>query len=319
MSAPARVPTSRVLVLKLGALGNIILARDAFATIRAHHRGAEITLLTMPAFAGWLARAPWFDRILIDPRAPWWQLGAQWRLIRSLRAAGFARVYDLQTSGRSGRYRLFFTGCQPEWSGIAPGASHPDRDPARNFLHDMDRLAGQLRQAGLSPVAGDFDWCQAATARFALPARYALLVPGASAHRPEKRWPAGHFRALAASLLAEGIAPVLIGTAVEAEATRAIAQAVPGAFDLTGQTSLNELASLGRSAALAIGNDTGPMHLLAAVGCPALTLFSAASDPGLCAPRGPCVAVRRAPVLADLPAAEVIAAAHDLARRGASG
>jgi ADP-heptose:LPS heptosyltransferase len=309
----------RVLVLKLGALGNVVLARDAFATIRTHHAGAEITLLTMPAFASWLARAPWFDRILTDPRAPWWQLGAQWRLIRSLRAARFARVYDLQTSGRSGRYRLFFAGRQPEWSGIAPGASHPDRDPRRNLLHDMDRLAGQLRQAGLEPVAGNLDWCRAATARFALPPRYALLVPGASAHRPDKRWPVAHFRALAQALLAEGIAPVLIGTAVEAEASRAIATALPGVFNLTGQTSLDELGSLGRGAVLAVGNDTGPMHLLAAVGCPALTLFSAASDPALCAPRGRRVAVRRAPALADLPAEAVIAAARDLARGGASG
>ncbi|MDE2514624.1 MAG: glycosyltransferase family 9 protein [Rhodospirillales bacterium] len=319
MSAPSRESRPRVLVLKLGALGNIILARDAFATIRAHHADAEITLLTMPAFAGWLGHAPWFDRILIDPRAPWWRLGAQARLIRTLRAAGFARVYDLQTSGRSGRYRLFFTGRQPEWSGIAPGASHPDRDPARNLLHDMDRLEGQLRQAGLAPVAGDFDWCRAATGRFGLPARYALLVPGASAHRPEKRWPVAHFRALATALLAEGIAPVMIGTAVEAEATRAIAANMQGAFDLAGRTSLDELASLGRAAALAIGNDTGPMHLLAAVGCPALTLFSAASDPALCAPRGARVAVRRAPALADLPAGAVIEAARDLARGSASG
>ena len=51
------------------------------------------------------------------------------------------------------------------------------------------------------------------------------------------------------------------------------------ARDLTGQTSFGDLADLGRAAVMAIGNDTGPMHLLAAAGCPSLVLFSRDSDP----------------------------------------
>ena len=58
------------------------------------------------------------------------------------------------------------------------------------------------------------------------------------------------------------------------------------------------------TARYAIGNDTGPMHLIAAAGIPAVVLFSAASDPALCAPRGPTggatVTVLRAPALGDL-------------------
>jgi len=55
-----------------------------------------------------------------------------------------------------------------------------------------------------------------------------------------------------------------------------------------------------------VGNDTGPMHLLAAAGCPAVVLFSRASDPALCAPRGPCVRVLRRPDLADLDVTAVL-------------
>ncbi|MBI3512978.1 MAG: hypothetical protein HY060_02790, partial [Proteobacteria bacterium] len=75
----------------------------------------------------------------------------------------------------------------------------------------------------------------------------------------------------------------------------------PEARDLAGETGLEDLVALGRGAALALGNDTGPMHLLAVAGAPALVLFSGASDPALCAPRGPRVAVLREPDLADLP------------------
>ena len=64
--------------------------------------------------------------------------------------------------------------------------------------------------------------------------------------------------------------------------------------------------------ALAVGNDTGPLHLAAAAGAPAIVLFSRASDPALSAPRGR-VAILRAENLADLPVAQVAQAANSLA------
>ncbi|MEJ0067903.1 MAG: glycosyltransferase family 9 protein [Pseudomonadota bacterium] len=89
--------------------------------------------------------------------------------------------------------------------------------------------------------------------------------------------------------------------------SRSIRNAAPGTIDLTGQTRLGELTALARRAALAIGNDTGPMHLMAAVGCRAVVLFSDASDPALCAPRGIRVTALRRPNLADLPPEDVFA------------
>src|SRR3546814_5446412 len=75
--------------------------------------------------------------------------------------------------------------------------------------------------------------------------------------------------------------------------------------DLCGQTSLEALAELGRRATLAVGNDTGPIHLIAAAGCPALVLYSRESDPAKIAPRGPAVRTLRRGSLADLSVEEV--------------
>ena len=69
---------------------------------------------------------------------------------------------------------------------------------------------------------------------------------------------------------------------------------------------------LGAKAALAVGNDTGPLHLAAAAGAPTIVLFSKASDPTLSAPRGR-VAILQAENLADLPVAQVAQAANSLA------
>ncbi|HVB68636.1 MAG TPA: glycosyltransferase family 9 protein [Acetobacteraceae bacterium] len=304
------IASDSILVIKLGALGNVVLSLGPMAAIRHHHPEAAITLLTTDPYARWLAGAPWFDRIWSDGRPAWWDAPALLRLRRRLISGGFRRVYDLQTSGRSSRYfHLFPRAGRPEWSGIAAGCSHPDRQPHREAMHDIDRQIGQLRQAGITTVApGDLSWSRADLSDFGLPARFALLVPGSSGHRPGKRWPAAQYGRLAAALAARGITPVVLGTAAERPLAAQIVGA-SGALDLTGRTGFAELASLGRAAEVAVGNDTGPMHLLAAAGCRAVVLFSRESDPALCAPRGSMVTVLQRPDLAALPGEDVLAAA----------
>lgn len=294
-----------VLVVKLGAFGNIILSLAAFAAIRLHHATARISVLTSAAYADWLGTFPYFDQVLIDPRPAWWDLAGIGRLRRMLTAAQFSRVYDLQTSSRSSRYfHLFPAKHRPEWSGIAFGCTLPDRDPRRNLLHDTERQQGQLRQAGITvfPPA-DLSWCRGDIGRFDLPAVIALLVPGSSPHRLAKRWPAERYEALGQRLKHAGTTPVVIGSASE----KPLADAIPSAIDLTGQTSFGDLADLARAARLTVGNDTGPMHLIATAGCPAVTLFSADSNPAQCAPAGRWTRTLQCPDLNDLPVDAVLA------------
>lgn len=301
----------RILVIKLAALGDFVQAFGPFAAIRAHHPDARVTLLTTPPFAALARRAPWFDEIWEDGRPAWTDLPAVARLAWRLRRARFSRVYDLQTSGRSSRYRLF-TGSGPEWSGIAPGASHRHANPARDAMHTLERQREQLALAGIThfpPPA--LDWLDGDLSGFGLPPRFVLLIPGASPGRPGKRWPAGRFAELAASM---GRPVAVLGGPAEAPLAAAIlAAAAPGSVDLTGRTSLAQIGALARAAEAAVGNDTGPTHLVAAAGCPTLSLFGAESDPALCAPRGPATAFLRHAPLAELPVAAVRAALAELA------
>ncbi len=286
----------RVLVIKLGAFGDFVLALPAMAAIRAREAGARITLLTTAPYAEFARASGYVDEIVLDERPAPFDLPGLWRLRRRL--AGFDMVYDLQTSSRTRRY--FQLAGRPPWSGIAPGCAYPHADPARNRQHTRERLAGQLAAAGIAALPDpDLSWARADVARFALPARFTLLVPGAAAGRPEKRWPAARFAALAAAL---PMPAVIVGTAGNG-------QGIAG-LDLTGRTSLRELAAVTARAAAAIGNDTGPMHLAAALNVPSTVLFSAASDPALTAPRYPgggWPQILRADRLADLPVAQVLA------------
>lgn len=300
-----------VLVIRLGALGDMVLSSGAFRAIRDHHPGDRIVLLTTAPYEE-LARAMGcFDEIWLDERPAWWQVGAIRRLAARLNAPGFDRVYDLQTSDRSSGYFRLFRRPKPAWSGIARGCSHPHANPQRDRLHTVERQADQLHAAGIAEVPPpDLSAVEADVSRFHLPPSYALLVPGSAPHRPEKRWPAPRYADLAGRLRGQGATPVLIGGPAEAGLARQIVGHQRGIIDLVGQTSFVEIAVLGRGARVAVGNDTGPMHLIATAGCPSIVLFSHASDPALTAPRGRKVQAIRRHDLADLIVDEVAHAAR---------
>ncbi|HQT38400.1 MAG TPA: glycosyltransferase family 9 protein [Acidocella sp.] len=295
----------KILVIKHSALGDIILAAAAFAAIRAAHAADEVTLMTTPPFAGFLSASPWFDKVITDARPDFWNILGVMTLRRQLR--GFDMVYDLQTSSRSSRY--FELAGKPRWSGIASGCAFPDADPQRNFIHTRERLAGQLAAAGIDKLSPpDLSWAKADISRFMLPPRFTLLVPGAAPHRPEKRWPEAKFAALAKQLT---MPAVVVGSLFEAPLAKVIRSFAPQSIDLTGQTSLLELMSVISRASLAVGNDTGPMHMAAAMGVTSLVMFSSASNPTLTAPRYPdggWPAILQAPHLAGLSVAQVVAA-----------
>lgn len=292
--------TRRVLVIKLAALGDFALAFGPFAAIRAHHPTACITLLTTPPYAALARQSPWFDEVWDDGRPPARRLPA---LLLRLRRARFDRVYDLQTSGRSSRYRLA-VGRKAEWSGIARGASHPHRNPGRDTMHTLDRQREQLADAGIPSVPQpDLTWLDRDLEALQLPRDFIVLVPGASPDRPGKRWPAAAYAALARRL---AFPAILLGGRAEAPLASEISELAPGVRDLTGRTDFAAIAAIGRRAAYAIGNDTGPMHLLAAVGCPCLVLFGDDSDPALCAPRGAAAQWLRHLPLQSLPVERVL-------------
>jgi ADP-heptose:LPS heptosyltransferase len=304
----------RILVIRYGGFGDLILSMGAFRTIRAYHRGDRIAVLTMRPFAELLAGSGYFDEVLIDDRPKLPQALGWLRLIRRLRSQNFDRVYDLQRNLRTALlYRVIGAGRRVEWSGVVRGASHFVRDDPSDRRHITERLAEQLAVAGIAESRPpDLSWLTGDAGRFGLRNDYALIVPGGAPHRPEKRGSPEAFAALGRHLLDPGIAPVLLGTASERAQIDSILRLCPGAIDLSNRTAFGDLADLARGAIGAIGNDTGTMHLAAAVGCPSLVLFTNASDPSRVRPLGPRVLVLQRTAPDALEAEAVIAAWHEL-------
>jgi ADP-heptose:LPS heptosyltransferase len=308
----------RILVIRYGGFGDIVLSSFAFAAIRAHHPDDHIAALTSRPFCRLLEASRYFDEVLVDDRLKPWRLAAWLRLVRLLRGRRFDRVYDLQRNDRTAIfYRMLGAGRQLEWSGVIAGCSHFVRDDPHDRRHIVERLAEQLAVAGIPDAAAaaavppppDFSWLCGDIGRFGLPRPYALIVPGGAPHRPQKRAPAESFAGLARHLAAGGVAPVLIGTAAAERAPIDLIRGrCPTAVDLSDRTSFGDIAELARHAVGAVGNDTGAMHLAAAVGCPSLVLFAAASDPDRIAPRGRQVEILRMDSLAALDTGTLIAA-----------
>ncbi|MCL4869493.1 MAG: glycosyltransferase family 9 protein [Anaerolineae bacterium] len=129
-----------------------------------------------------------------------------------------------------------------------------------------------------------------------------LLHPGGGSNprqgMPEKRWPVERFALLGNHLVRQHKARILL---VGAAADAALAHTIDGMMsakvvNLAGQLTLGELGALGEVADLYVGNDTGPTHVAAAVGCPTLALFGP-SDPAVSGPRGRQVTVLAPPQL----------------------
>jgi len=319
-------PIAKVLVIKLGGVGEWVLAFPAFERIRQAHPKAKITLLTTQPFAALAASSPFFNHVDPDgaPKDP-----ASWTaLILRLRRAAYDRVYDLQTDASSNLIFQSLRPFPPPWSGVAAGCALPHRNRDRMKMHPLERQAEQLQAAGIwddaptrpwSAWPPDIAWI---LARSAQPRSItvagghrplAILAPGSPQNELFRRWPIDKYAELARRLGEAGFDIVVIGGLGDSGLAHTVQRQAPRARDLTGRTDLVQIAALGARAAIAIGNDLGPLHLIAAAGAPTIAVFATDDDPAVSAPRGH-VTVLHAPTLKDLQAASVAQTAVALAR-----
>lgn len=260
-------PTPRVLVIKLGALGDLVFADGALRDIREHHPHAHITLLTRRSFVALMRRCPWVDAVIEDDNAPRWRLDRMLALRAALAAGGFERIHDLQNSRRTRFYRRWLSPRDVVWS-QSHAAGGSDAVTARH--------AAQLRTAGIavrhaerpSPqwLAEDVD----ALLREAGIARpFVVLLPGSSARNPHKRWP--HYAECSHRLCEQGRTVVTIPGVDEPGLGAGFAGTV---LKAQGRVlSLPELAGVLKAADLVVGNDSGPTHLAACLGTRCVALF----------------------------------------------
>ncbi|MCA8901508.1 MAG: glycosyltransferase family 9 protein [Hyphomonas sp.] len=308
-----------VLVIKLSALGDFVLALGAMKAVREFHPSARITLLTTPPFEDFASHCPYFDRVETDGRPA--TMKATTALLSRIRKSNYDIIYDFQTSGRTKNYftALSRVGKAPLWSGHHEKAAFFHDNPERGKMHSIERLAEQLAVAGLAPEGRwnihnypkpDLSWVRhklrnaprLQPAYFGLEEPYMLLIPGASEHREAKRWPIERYAELARRIADAGVTPAIIGSKAEGQIAFELMKKEKRVKSLVTRTDLFQIVTLAEKAAFVVGNDTGPMHMAAIAGAPGVALFATdESDPDHAAPRGArSPIINSAPTLAEL-------------------
>jgi len=295
-----------ILVIKLSAFGDFVLSLGAFEAIRRQHPQARITLLTTPPFQEMAERCGFFDSVWIEKRWSWHAFGTWQRFRKRLHLEKFDAVYDMQRNNRTGiYYHLAPALTRQNWLGYRlPQGTSPGLYKKGNAVPEGMLRIEDVRDLRLT----DFGWLHSDISRFNLPPCYALIVPGCAPQHPQKKWPGAHYAVLADEMLKEGMIPVLIGGPAEKELAAAIAARTAGILNLAGETSFFDIATIARGASIAVGNDTGPMHMVSLAGVPSLWLFSGSSNPLQSAPKGEHIYIMREHNIGDISVTAVIQA-----------
>lgn len=299
--SPRASAPEKVLLVKFWGIGSLQLLTPAVSTLRRDLPRARLVLLTLRQNEEFARGLDVFDEVMtLDVRVAhgprgWWKLfGRIAALIRSLRRERFDRVYDFEFFTRFSAVISLASGAGTVVGFSAPGlwrggfhthTVHFNRywHVSRNFRALAGGESGEEIEA-LTPYptrrkdALDLD---ERLERAGVPAGRPIAVLNANAGSLalERRWPPASFATLARRLaLEDGTPVVFVGSEEEKTYVAGIARAAGPAprgllVDLSGQLTIGELAALLDRAAVHVTNDSGPMHVGAALGTPTVALF----------------------------------------------
>ena len=293
----------RALIVAPAWIGDTVMAQPLFMRLHEKTPGLQLDALAPRWVAPTLQRMPEIAQIIDNPFAHGeLSLGARYALARQLDKAGYQRAYILPNSLKSAL--IPFLAGIPERIGFTGEA----RYGLINRRHTLDEAAlpqmaerfAQLAEAPGAPLPRPLQNPRLASSReqqsttlsalatfgiAARPDKIAVFCPGAE-YGPAKRWPARHFAALADALHARGYAVWLLGSPKDKAVGDEIIQlASPDAAprNLCGATSLTQAIDLIAAADFVVCNDSGLMHVAAALDRPLIAVYGS-SSPGFTPP-----------------------------------
>ena len=286
-----------LLIIKLRYIGDVLLATPTLRAIKEAWPDVRVTIMVNRGTEDVLSGNPDIDEILVLDKG---SMAAQWRLMVDLRRRRFDTVIDL-TDGDRAAFLSWMSGAsvrvgfndEQRYRGICYSLVVP---PQPGMRHRIERDLVALKPLGIHPsetlprlwLTGE-DEAAADQLLNRLGIKrdppFIILQPGARYWF--KAWPAERFAELADRLASEYTCQVLIvgSRDEEALAQRIHEAATSRPISIAGLTTLKQFASIVKRAALFVGNDSGAMHIAAAVGTPMVALFGP-SSPDEWGPRG---------------------------------
>lgn len=259
----------RILVIAPNWIGDALMAQPLLARLK--QSGAAVDVLAPEWVAPVVRRMPEVEKVIAAPlRHGPLQLASRWRLGRSLEPRGYEAAYVLPNSWKSALVPFFARipkriGYVGEMRYGLLNSLH--RKEESSMVRHYARLAGGPDTPLGSPqLSVREEEIRETCRRYGIEGEYTVLCPGAE-YGPAKRWP--YFRELAQRL---GAQVVVLGSAKDAQAGSGVA-----GLNLIGKTSLDEAIRLIAGAAWVVSNDSGLMHVAAALARPQVALFGSSS------------------------------------------
>jgi len=278
----------RILVIKLGAMGDLILVVPSLRMLRERYPDASITLLVDRKLAPIISACPYLDDMILVDRKKLSNILYLLKTARRVRREGFDMSVDLHNNKWT--HLLAYLGGAVQRFGFARGKwgfllNRPDQtfETGDSPLRHQFRV---LSKAGVTNFDDTLElWPKAEHLEKARQALEVLkpkpstkligFVMGSSPNWPSKRWPSDHFVALAKRLFEKYDARiVLIGSPDEADLAQPFYSfGGDKVLDLIGKTALEELPAFFKDLSLVVTGDTAPLHMAAAMNVPIVSLF----------------------------------------------
>lgn len=272
----------RILLVRLTALGDVLLATPAARALARRFPAARIDWLVEKPYVPLLEANPWVRPLAYDKRGRHAGAAGLLRLAFELEAEGYDLVIDLQAKPKTALLR----------SAGAASITMRKRTPVETFLSLIGREKPQQRMhatamyldalapLGVEPDGNQLELVLTDAMRKeagSLPGgeRTVALAPGA--RWDTKRWPPEHFAALGRALIDRGCRLVLVGGRDEAALLDGLKAAIGADVPDTRQLSVGGLAAAIGKSALLVSNDSGPAHIASALGVPLVALFGPTS------------------------------------------
>ena len=254
--------SGNILIIKHGALGDLIQADGIFKTIRSNHKDAKIFLLTSANFLSLMVTCPHVDDVLIDNRPSFFNIISYANLYKKIIKYYFKVIYDLQNSQRTYIYRKYLFN-NIKW--VTTNRKHHPISSLRG-LEDMmkDNLinGNKILKPNLSWLSIDIKKILKLND---IQSKYVVLLPGSSKSHPLKRWP--YYSKLAKLLILKGQEVVTILGPEEKEFGNSMVGHILEDLDW------HELAGVIENSCFIVGNDSGPSHIASCLNKKGFALF----------------------------------------------
>ena len=288
-------PIRRIMVRANNWIGDVVMISPALKALRESYPDARIEIVARPHVAGCFQRHPWVDDVIVhEPRTRHKGPLGFWRLTSELRQ----RRYDLAVLFQ----KAFGAALMAKMAGVPRRVGY-DTDlrasmlthvihetPQDRLIHHVEYFMRVAREAGCTPgefprrVYFHFDeenrvFAETFLAKHESSRFKFLAVFATGASKPGRAWHADRFATLAAHLARERGAGIVVvgGPGDRADADTVLAEVGDAGIDAVGATSVRQMAALIERCRVFVGNDSGPMHVAAALDVPVLAIFGPGS------------------------------------------